>query len=142
MILLDTNVLVALVDERDELHARASRDLRKLKGPFALTSVVLSEACLLLDERYLRERLGLLLERLPAVPIEPEPPWWSDVFGWLARYADHAPDLADAILVTLAGRSSAAVWTYDSEFTKVWRLPNGRRVPLASSMRPAHTRRR
>lgn len=136
MILLDTNVLVALVDERDKLHTRAKRDLRKLKGPFALTSVVLSEACFLLEEGYLRERLSFLLESLPAVAVEPDAPWWADVFAWLARYADHAPDLADALLIILAGRASATVWTYDSEFTKVWRLPDGGRVPLAISNKP------
>jgi hypothetical protein len=34
-------------------------------------------------------------------------------------------------LVILAGRARATVWTYDSNFAKLWRLPNGKHVPLA-----------
>lgn len=131
MILVDTNVLVALVDEKDRLHGRATRDLGKLTAPFGVISAVLVEACFLLEQPYQRGRLSLLLERIKAEPAEPDPPWWPDVFGWLAAYAEHVPDLCDAQLVTLAGRSNWRVWTYDAEFTNVWRLPNGRRVPLA-----------
>jgi predicted nucleic acid-binding protein len=65
MLLLDTNVLVALVDERDGLHARARRDLKRLKGPFGATSATLCEACFLLPASYLRERLRFILNRLP-----------------------------------------------------------------------------
>jgi predicted nucleic acid-binding protein len=135
MILIDTNVLVALVDEKDRLHLRAKRDLGKLKGPFGVTSPVLTEACFLLEQPYLRGRLAMLLERLPAEPVEPELPWWPDVFAWLNAYADHTPDLCDAVLVTLAARSSWPVWTYDTEFSSIWRLPNGRRIALAASIR-------
>ncbi len=135
MILVDTNVLVALVDEKDRLHLRAKRDLRKLKGPFAVASPVLTEACFLLEQPYLRGRLAMLLERLPAEPIEPEPPWWPDIFAWLSTYAEHTPDLCDAVLVMLAARSGSRVWTYDTEFSSVWRLPNGRRIPLTASTR-------
>src|SRR5437879_5495794 len=120
MILLDTNVVVALVDERDRLHPRAKRDLRKIAGPFGLTSVVLSEACFLMPETYLRERLRLLLARLPIGPIELEDPWWSDVFDWLVRYAEHEPDLCDAMLAVLASRKACPIWTYDSEFKRLW----------------------
>jgi hypothetical protein len=31
--------------------------------------------------------------------IELAPPWWDEVFNWLGRYAEHAPDLGDAALV-------------------------------------------
>jgi predicted nucleic acid-binding protein len=130
MILLDTNVLVALVDERDGLHARVKRDLRKLTGPFGVTSVVLSEACFLLEALYLRQRLQLLLERLSVQPVEPEPPWWGDVFGWLVRYAEHAPDLCDAMLVVLSSHGASPIWTYDAEFRKVWRRLDGRQLKL------------
>ena len=134
MILLDTNVLVALVDERDRLHSRAKRDLRKIAGPFGLTSVVLSETCFLMPESYLRERLRLLLDRLPIGPIELEEPWWSDIFDWFGRYAEHEPDLCDAMLAVMASRKACPIWTYDSEFKRLWRRPDGkalRVLPLA-----------
>jgi predicted nucleic acid-binding protein len=130
VILLDTNVLVALVDERDRLHKKAVRDLRKQRGPFGVTSVVLSEVCFLLEAPYLRQRLTVLLDRLPATPVEPEAPWWRDVFTWLERYADHTPDLCDAQLVVLSARRSAPIWTYDAEFRKVWRRPDGKPITL------------
>jgi predicted nucleic acid-binding protein len=130
MILLDTNVLIALVDERDRLHAKARRDLRKLKGPYAVTSVVLSECCFLLTQAHQRQRLAHLLKHLRVEPIEPEAPWWRPMFDWLAQYAEHDPDLCDAMLVLLAGRHALPVWTYDSEFRKLWRKPDGKPVQV------------
>jgi predicted nucleic acid-binding protein len=137
MILLDTNVVVALVDERDRLHARARRDLRKLSGPFAVISVVLSETCFLLEQSHLRKRLRLLLERLSVRALELEEPWWGDVFDWLARYADHEPDLCDAMLAVLASRNKSQIWTYDSEFRKLWRAPDGRPLHVVPTPRGA-----
>lgn len=135
MILLDTNVLVALVDERDRLHARAARDLNKLSGPFGVMSAVLAETCFLLEAGYLRQRLSLLLERIPATAIELEAPWWGEVFTWLHRYADHDPDLCDALLVTQSHRIKAAIWTYDSDFKTVWRNRDGKKPTLVGSTR-------
>lgn len=44
MILVDTNVLVALVDERDRLHVRARGDLKRVgKKELGVTSAVLTE---------------------------------------------------------------------------------------------------
>jgi predicted nucleic acid-binding protein len=137
MILVDTNVVVALVDERDRLHSRAKRDLRKIAGPFGLTSVVISEACFLMPETYLRERLRLLLDRLPIGPIELEEPWWSDVFDWLVRYSEHEPDLCDAMLAVLASRKAYPIWTYDSEFKRLWRRPNGKALRVLPVVRGA-----
>ena len=128
MILVDTNVLVALIDERDRLHAKARRDLRKLKGPYAIVSAVLSECCFLLPQGYQRQRLAHLLTHLHFEPIEPEAPWWDDIFDWLARYAEHEPDLGDAMLVLLASRHDMPVWTYDAEFRKLWRKNDGKPV--------------
>ena len=135
MILLDTNVLVALVDERDRLHRRAKRDLRKLSPPFGVTSVVLSETFFLLEETYLRARLRLLLERLPIQAVEPEAPWWTEVFDWMAQYAEHSPDLCDGMLAVLSGRAAASLWSYDAEVRTLWRRPDGKAiavVPAAS----------
>lgn len=136
MILIDTNVLVALVDERDELHRKAKRDLKALRREaMGVTSLVLGEACFLLPDLYLRQRLRLLLERLAIAPVEPSPPWWDHVFTWLERYADHDPDLADAQLAALSEEiSGSCVWTYDTEFRTVWRRLDGKEIPLAAPL--------
>jgi predicted nucleic acid-binding protein len=135
MILVDTNVLVALVDERDRLHPRAKRDLRKLRGPFGVTSAILCECCFLLEASYLRQRLNLLLEQLACVAIEPESPWWGDVFTWLERYADQSPDLCDGLLTVLSARMAATIWSYDREFHAIWRDPVGKRLKVVPASR-------
>ena len=130
MTLLDTNVLVALVDERDQLHARAKRDLKTVVGPFGLTSVVLCESCFLLPQGYLRQRLRFLLDRLGVSPVDLDPSRWGEIFDWLARYAQHEPDWCDAELVVLAGRERSSIWTYDKEFRTLWRAPDGRSLKV------------
>lgn len=138
MILVDTNVLVALADERDRLHAKAKRDLDALSGPFLTTSVVLSEACFLLTDAYFRERLRFLIDRLPLRVIELEERSWPSVFEWLSRYGEHAPDLCDAQLVVLAEATTSSIWSYDGEFKRTWRSPTGavlRVVPAGTAVR-------
>ncbi len=131
MILVDTNVLVALVDDRDGLHGRAAADLRRpRKQMLHVLDAVLSEACFLLPELAARERLRFLLTRLAIRSLSLDETWWPDVFDWLERYAEHEPDLADAQLVVASGRNKCKIWTYDREFSSVWRRPDGSRVPL------------
>jgi predicted nucleic acid-binding protein len=131
--LVDTNVLLALVDEHDNLGRRATRDLKRLRtGPFATTAPILGEACFLLPRGYLRKRLRFLLERLSVAIVEMPAAWWDDVFDWMERYQSHDPDLADAQLATLCSKKPEySVWTYDAEFRTIWRRKDGSRIPLA-----------
>lgn len=134
VLLVDTNVLIALVDRSDELHARAAKDLAKLaRADLRVTSAVLSESVFALARSDQRGRLSLLLERLPISPvlIDSENALRHDIFAWLVRYSEHTPDYADAELCALAGRDKRArIWSYDSEFKTVWRKPDGRRLLL------------
>lgn len=129
MILVDTNVLVALVLPRDRLHARATRDLEKLvREELGVLPVVLTEACFILGGSAQRARLAELLGAIHArQALEPS---FSTVFEWLARYAEHEPDWADASLVVMASRERR-IWTYDGEFQTTWRRLDRSRVPLA-----------
>ncbi len=135
MILVDTAPLVALSDPRDALHSRAVRDLDRLaRHPLATCSVVLAEACFLLDHPVQRERLRRLLAELPVRPVAvaEEASVWEDAFRWMGRYAEHEPDWADAYLAVLSGKDTRArVWTYDGEFRTTWRRLDGGRIPLA-----------
>lgn len=102
-------------------------------GPFASTAAVLAEACFLLPQGYLRQRLRFLFEKLGVELIEFPASWWSDVFDWLDRYEEHEPDLADAQLVVACSRQlEYRVWTYDREFRTIWRRSDGSRIPLAT----------
>jgi predicted nucleic acid-binding protein len=58
--------------------------------------------------------------------------FWSDAMDWLARYAKHEPDWADACLAVVSGHDrQIKIWTFDREFRTTWRRPNGTRIPLA-----------
>jgi predicted nucleic acid-binding protein len=126
-------VLVALAEERDDLHERARRDLMLLpaRSTLATTATVLAEACFLLPAGYQRRRLRFLLERLSVDLLELDAESWKTLFDWLDRYQEHEPDLADAQLVVLSsGQPAARLWTYDEEYRTIWRHPDGSRVPL------------
>jgi predicted nucleic acid-binding protein len=134
-ILIDTTPLVALCDGRDEKHRVAVKHLESLlPNEFAVCEAVLTEACFHLPYRTQRQRLSAVLHDLGvrAVPAANDSDFWSEVFQWLAKYADHQPDWADGCLAILSGRDrNAKVWTYDREFRATWRQPNGTVIPLA-----------
>jgi predicted nucleic acid-binding protein len=132
VILVDTSVLVALVDERDQLHERATRDLRRARGkPLLLIDAVLAEACFLLPRATARRRLRFLLSALSIRRIVLDASWEEDVFGWLEQYGSHEPDFADAELVVAVSREPRwRVWTYDGEFRTTWRRMDGTRITL------------
>ncbi len=135
MILIDTTPLVALCDARDSKHRTALKHLESLDADeFAVCDAVLTEACFHLPHRSQRHRLRALLHDLSMqpVPVTHERAFWLDVLDWLAKYADHEPDWADACLAVLSGRDKdLKVWTYDREFRTTWRRPNGTAIPLA-----------
>ena len=133
MILIDTNVLVALIDERDDLGRRATKDLKRLRDvAFATTAPILGEVCFLLPQGHLRQRLRYLMESLNIAIVEMSAAWWDDAFDWMERYQSHEPDLADAQLATLCSlKPEYKVWTYDREFRTIWRRKDGTRIPLA-----------
>jgi hypothetical protein len=94
---------------------------------------VLTEACFHLPHDSQRRRLRALLERLHTQPVpqEDDAGFWMDVFDWLAKYANHEPDWADACLAVLSGRDHRLrVWTYDREFRTTWRRADGTAIPL------------
>ena len=135
MILIDTTPLVALCDARDTRHRTAVKQLESLAtGPFAVCDAVLTETCFHLPHRTQRQRLRALMQGLgvDAIAVADEPAFWREVFDWLAKYADHEPDWADACLAVLSGRNQAVkVWTYDRAFRTTWRRPDGTAIPLA-----------
>ena len=135
MILLDTTPLVALCDARDSKHRTAVKHLESLTGEaFAVCDAVLTEACFHLPHPAQRLRLRALLHdlRVESIPLAHERDFWGDVFDWLAKYADHEPDWADACLAILSGHhKDLKIWTYDREFRTTWRRPNGTIIPMA-----------
>ncbi len=73
MILVDTNVIVALIDERDQLHERAVRDVATVAGtPLGVTSLVLVETCFLAPTWACE---SLLVQSAPSKPASA--PCWN-----------------------------------------------------------------
>jgi predicted nucleic acid-binding protein len=138
VILLDTNVLVALTDPSDALGPAAAADLKSLSksGGLYLFPPILVEACFLLPHQSFRARLAALLETLDVRPCAApdEKHFWSEVFGWIKKYEKHDPDWVDGCLAVLSGyEPRCKVWTYDREFRTIWRRPDGTKIPVAGS---------
>ena len=135
MILIDTGPLVALCDARDSKHRLAVRHLESLAAnAFGTCDAVLTEACFHLPHKSQRLRLRALLRELDVdpVPTDPDARFWSDALEWFEGYAEHEPDWTDACLAVLSGRDrQTRIWTYDREFSTVWRRPNGTAIPIA-----------
>jgi predicted nucleic acid-binding protein len=135
VILIDTTPLVALCDARDAKHRTALKHLESLAAQdFAVCDAVLTEACFHLSHQSQRQRLRAFLHdlRIRPLPISHESEFWLAVLDWLAKYADHDPDWADACLAVLSGGDrDLKVWTYDREFRTIWRRPDGTTIPLA-----------
>lgn len=58
------------------------------------------------------------------------------------RLARHEPDLCDAMLVAAATQQRCAIWTYDTEFTKLWRSLEGKALKVAGSAEKVRRRKR
>jgi predicted nucleic acid-binding protein len=136
VILVDTTPLVALCDARDALHERALKDIDRVgRFPLVVTGPVLAESCFLLLHPIQRRRLRRVVEELSMHPpaLEDER-LRDDTFAWLDKYADHEPDWTDGYLIQLAARNKGSrIWTYDKEFSTIWRHLNGKRVSLFGS---------
>jgi predicted nucleic acid-binding protein len=134
MILVDTAPLVAIVDPRDALHSTALKHLAALSpAGLCVCEAVLMEACFHLPHGRQRERLRAALDEfyIDSLPTG-DAGFWSDVFAWLVKYADHEPDWADGCIAVLSGHHRRLkVWTYDREFQTIWRRPDGKAIPLA-----------
>jgi len=126
-IIIDTGVVVALLDKSDEHHVWAVSTVRHLQGRFLSCEAVLTEACYLLrhypqQQQYVLDyitngtitlsfRVGSEIERISVL---------------MARYAGRM-DFADACLVRMAElQEEASVLTVDSDF--LFYRKNGRSV--------------
>jgi predicted nucleic acid-binding protein len=135
MILLDTNVIVALIDPRDQHHASAMRDLQRFSRQTLHTlPSVLAEAIFQLPAPHLRMGLRKWLDdiQIGIISSIEQKALYAEVFDWLLKYQEHLPDWTDATLcVTSHLHRRLRLWTYDVEFRTTWRRPDGTLIPLA-----------
>ena len=123
-VLVDTGVIVALLDRSERHHARCVTVLEGLQRPLATCEAVIAESCYLL--RGLPGAAETILEnvergvfQIPFQLSRTAPP----VRSILRKYRDLAPDFADACLVQLAEElDTGDILTLDSDFQSYrWR---------------------
>lgn len=107
MIVIDTNVLVALAEPRDQLNARALADLPRIIGPTTLTQAVLTEAISLVTGRAPRARLQAWINLL-----DPDPCPWNQIANFARKFS---PGSSDMLITILTGPTqSLRSWPGDS----------------------------
>jgi len=134
-VLMDTGVIVALLDRSERHHARCVTVMEGLERPLVTCEAVIAESCYLL--RGLPGAADTILEnvergvfQIPFQLSRAAPP----VRSILRKYRDLAPDLADACLVQLAEElDTGDILTLDRDFESYrWRRnrPFNLLVPL------------
>jgi predicted nucleic acid-binding protein len=117
-VLLDTGVIVALLDRSEKFHKRCAETIQELQAPLITCEAVIAESCYLL--RNLSGAAEVVLENVAAgifqVPFQITREAAS-VKQVLRKYRDRNIDLADACLIRLADEfDSADVLTLDKDF--------------------------
>ncbi len=52
---------------------------------------------------------------------------------WMEKYAEDAPEWADAYIAVLCGLNpQLRVWTFDREFHTIWKRPDGTAIPVVA----------
>jgi uncharacterized protein len=117
-VLLDTGVIVALLDSSDSFHQRCANIMAELRAPLVTCEAVIAESCYLL--RNVKGTAEVILESVAAREFL-IPQGLGDIVGDLRlifhKYRDRKIDLADAILVQLATEfRTGDILTLDRDF--------------------------
>ena len=134
-VLLDTGVIVALLDRSEQYHAACVEAVADNSAPLVTCEAVIAEACYLL--RQMKGANEAVLENVArgvfqiGLRLSEEP---SSLKRILAKYRDRQIDLADACLIQMADEfETGAILTLDKDF-RVYRWGRNKpfelRVPL------------
>ena len=117
-VLLDTGVIVALLDRSEKFHHACAEAVRELEAPLITCEAVIAESCYLL--RNLPGAPEAVIENVAAgtlqIPFQLSPEAVA-IKQVLRKYRDHKIDLADACLIRLAEEfETADILTLDRDF--------------------------
>jgi predicted nucleic acid-binding protein len=117
-VLLDTGVIVALLDRSEQFHTACARIVGELSEPLITCEAVIAESCYLV--RNLSGAAEAILENIAAgifqIPLQLSREA-AGVKRILHKYRDHKIDLADACLIHLAGEfGTGDILTLDRDF--------------------------
>lgn len=130
-VLLDTGVIVALLDSSERQHRVCAKTVEAMAAPLVTCEAVIAESCYLL--RKLPGAADAILESVAngafQIPFQLSRDA-SQIQRILARYRDRAVDLADACLVHLANELRVGdILTLDSDF-EIYRWGANKRFQL------------
>lgn len=117
-VLLDTSVIVGLLDRSERFHARCVRAIEGLERPLVTCEAVIAESCYLL--RGLPTGPATILENVEGgvfqIPFQLSTSA-APVQSILLKYRDLPADLADACLIQLANDlNTGDILTLDRDF--------------------------
>jgi len=117
-VLLDTGVIVALLDRSERRHGACAAAVQQVEAPLITCEAVIAESCYLL--RSLAGASEAVLENVAAgifqIPFELSREA-AGVRQILRKYRDRQIDLADACLILLADEfETADILTLDGDF--------------------------
>ena len=117
-VLLDTGVIVALLDRSESFHKTCARTVREVEAPLVTCEAVITESCYLL--RNLSGAPEAVIENIAAGIFQVPFQLSRDTAGVkqvLRKYKDRKIDLADACLIRLADQfGTADILTLDQDF--------------------------
>lgn len=142
-VLVDAGPFVALIDRRDDNHARSVDALKEIREPLVTVWPALVEAMYLLDTWTEQAALWSMIQAGPIAiaPLgEPDLPRLRDL---MSKYRDQPMDLADAALVHVAERDGyRRIFTLDSRDFEIYRVAGRERLTLMPGLvRRTRTRR-
>jgi predicted nucleic acid-binding protein len=125
-VLLDTGVIVALLDRSERFHEACAKAIRELGSPLITCEAVIAESCYLL--RNLAGAAEAVTENVAAgifqIPFQLSAEA-SVIKQILRKYRDRKIDLADACLIRLADEfETADILTLDQDFAVYRRSRN------------------
>ena len=117
-VLLDTGVIVALLDRSEKFHQGCSEAVRSPEAPLVTCEAVIAESCYLL--RNLPGAPEAVIENVVAGIFQVPFQLSREAVGVkqvLRKYRDRAIDLADACLIRMADEfGTADILTLDNDF--------------------------
>jgi uncharacterized protein len=136
--LIDTGIILALLDRNDRWHTVCTEAFRHLRLPLATSEAVLAELFHLagngrweMDVAWSFVRSGaIVLHTIADAEL-------SEIHTLMSRYWDRPMDFADATLVYLGGRESInTILTVDHSDFETYRIEGRRKFRIVPSRRP------
>jgi predicted nucleic acid-binding protein len=134
-VLLDSGVLVALLDRSEQYHERCAAAVQELESPMVTCEAVIAESCYLL--RRTPPAVDAILENVARgvfqLPFQLSRTA-AEVARIMRKYRDVPADLADACLIYAAGQLGVGeILTLDPDF-EIYRWGRGKPFDLRTPL--------